>query len=356
MVLQGCDEFTTFDKYDITELLKIINDHKMEYRDNLSLPDNVTFGIEIETVGMRSKKLSQMLQTKRKWKVTHDKSIKIDGAEVISPILLDRPAYWKEIFAVCNDLKDLNLMINYQTAGHIHIGADGIINNDPEKLKRILKAWSAYENIIYRFSIGKWSHLRDGAIHKYAKPIAFDYRNKVLKKEHEKLSYEELLYLAYFRRYSGLNLKNLYDYFKASCCKEYFEAFMKCDGVSLKDTVEVRTPNATIDPVIWQNNINFFVKFFLAAVNDKFDDEKLNDIINSMEFKLRIINNELINLTYDDYEKSDLDKALELADIIFDNNLDKITFLKQYIGLLNNNFSSDEKDKAQQKTLGKTRS
>lgn len=353
MVLQDCDNFTEFDKYDMATLLEFINDHKIDYRNNLGFPDNVTFGIEIETVGMKTRKLSEMLHTERKWKIAPDKSIKFAGAEVISPILFDRPYYWQEIYKICEELKELDLTTNYQTAGHIHIGADGIIARDPEKLKKILKAWNAYENIIYRFSAGKWSHLRRGAIHKYAKPTALEYRNDLFKKDKELLTYRELLSVAYLRRYSGLNLKNLYDYLRASYCQAYLEAFLNCDSASLKNTIEVRTPNATIDPLVWQNNVNFFVKFFLAAVNDKFDEKKLNDIINNMNFELRMIDGKLVNLTYEDYEKADLDKALELADIIFDNNLDKINFLKQYIGLLNSNleFNDDEKEKTLEKKI-----
>ncbi len=48
-----------------------------------------------------------------------------------------------------------------------------------------------------------------------------------------------------------------------------------------------------------------------------------------------------------------MEKAIELADIIFDNNLDKINFLKQYIGLLNSNleFNDDEKEKTLEKKI-----
>lgn len=45
--------------------------------------------------------------------------------------------------------------------------------------------------------------------------------------------------------------------------------------------------------------------------------------------------------TYHDYNKLYIDEALELVDLVFDNNLDKINFLKQYLKLYNL-FSYDE--------------
>lgn len=45
--------------------------------------------------------------------------------------------------------------------------------------------------------------------------------------------------------------------------------------------------------------------------------------------------------TYHDYNKLYIDEALELVDLVFDNNLDKINFLKQYLKLYDL-FSYDE--------------
>ena len=42
-----------------------------------------------------------------------------------------------------------------------------------------------------------------------------------------------------------------------------------------------------------------------------------------------------------DYNKLYIDEALELVDLVFDNNLDKINFLKQYLKLYDL-FSYDE--------------
>ncbi len=351
ITLNNCDKLTDMDTIDITNLLILLNGIDIDYRPYLHLPENVTFGLEMETVGMRTGRLATMFKNKENWQVVYDKSLKATGAEVVSPILLDKPEIWREVFEVCDFLQNLHLKVNYETAGHIHLGATGIVDQDPEKLKKILKAWCAYENIIYRFSAGKWSHLRRGAIHKYAKPLAWDYIQLMKILDNGQGDYFDVVRAAHFRRFSGLNLQNLYDYYRASIDENYRRDFVTIRGDKLKDTLEIRTPNATIDPVIWQNNVNFFAKFFLAAANDKFDEDYLNNILKSLDFNFIVKYGNAINLTYENYEKIDFDKALELADIIFDNNLDKINFLKQYLGILTSNTLEKGKEKTLEKKL-----
>ena len=78
-------------------------------------------------------------------------------------------------------------------------------------------------------------------------------------------------------------------------------------------TIEFRCPNGTLNPVIWQNNINTVTKLMLAARNKKIDEDFLDYKLEKEPDKFTL-----------------LPKALELADIIFDNDLDKMYFLKQY--------------------------
>lgn len=86
-----------------------------------------------------------------------------------------------------------------------------------------------------------------------------------------------------------------------------------------KNTIEFRSPNGTLEPVIWQNNINFFTKMLIYCKSGDFDE----DIVEKrLEF-----NNQDLYL----YRQIFLTQALELTDLIFDNNLDKIYFLRQYL-------------------------
>ena len=84
----------------------------------------------------------------------------------------------------------------------------------------------------------------------------------------------------------------------------------------------MHSPSASPGVAITQNNINTFGKLLEFIYQDKYDQEdldyKLNKNILSYE--------ETFN-----YSQIDFEKALEFADLIFDDNIDKINFLKQYI-------------------------
>jgi hypothetical protein len=86
------------------------------------------------------------------------------------------------------------------------------------------------------------------------------------------------------------------------------------------NTVEVRCPNGTLENAIWQNNINFFVKLLAYVNSDKFDE----DLINKKFEKLKNA------FTIYDYYLLDIPTAVELSDMLFDNNLDKLNFMSQY--------------------------
>ena len=88
------------------------------------------------------------------------------------------------------------------------------------------------------------------------------------------------------------------------------------------NTIEFRNPNGSLNPVIWQNNINLFTHFLKYATNPKFDYDLIQERMNIQDFS------RIVLLTYNEIN---IRQALELADLIFDNNLDKINFLRQYI-------------------------
>ena len=85
------------------------------------------------------------------------------------------------------------------------------------------------------------------------------------------------------------------------------------------NTIEFRSANGTLNHIIWQNNINFYEHFLRYSTNPNFDFDRINYRMKNQEFSLEYFN--IINI----------EEALELADLIFDNNLDKINFLRQYL-------------------------
>ena len=125
--------------------------------------------------------------------------------------------------------------------------------------------------------------------------------------------YEDILNRFFCGEYVNIR-KNAKEY--ADLCKNY---------IIDKNTLEFRRPNGTLEEVIWQNNINVIIKLILAINSNNFD---IDYIINKLKTnKDRIINK--YDSAYD--HELNLEKALEFVDLFYDNNLDKINFLKQYI-------------------------
>ena len=81
----------------------------------------------------------------------------------------------------------------------------------------------------------------------------------------------------------------------------------------------------TLNPAINQNYILFFYKIFEYVTSDKYDEEFINNKFNN-------INRKSILIEYDNININDI---LEICDLIYDNNLDKIYFLKQTLKLYN---------------------
>lgn len=311
--------------YTKEELKEILREYITNYKDTLNLPSNLTFGIEIEEAGINTMTLQKILNGK--WKISPELSIKkVTGGEASSPIFIDSPKTWQEIFDVCNILKENKAYITEEIAGHIHFGNKNLIDNDPIKLLNIMKMWSAYENVIYRFSKGEFSTLRDVA-YDYASPIARDVKKISLMPFIEKQNIRNMMGLFFTRRFRGLNIYNMYSYYKLTNGIKFNNEIKASE---IKDTIEVRCPNGTLDPKLWQNNINFFSKLLLYAVSDEFDSEKIDYILNSLEFQELILLDKKIDLSYLSYMNIDMDLAIDLADTIFKDETEKFDFLKQY--------------------------
>jgi len=290
------DKFSCLRGNDLQQLLNEIESFKLTYRDTLNLKENVTFGVEIEYENVLKQIVDLFVHTNiPNWNSKEDGSLAI-GGEISSAILRDNNTSWNELKKICKFLKKTNANTFENAGGHIHIGMD-IIGGNIENWKKFLKLYAAYESVIYRFAYNDKINGRK-KIYKFAKPVADDIV-ALINNLQEFSQIKELTP----ERYSGINLGHvrLYDI----------------------QTVEFRCPNATIEEVIWQNNINTFTKL-MASPKLKIYDEEF------VEYKLK---NERISSRYDKYMYNIvcLKNALEFVDLVFDNNLDKIYFLRQYI-------------------------
>lgn len=291
--------------YDLQELLELLNNYRIDLRETLNIDENISFGLELE-FELALRKLLNLLLKKHfqseKWKTKIDRSL-LFGGEISTPILKDTKETWQELDEVCRILKKLS-KISGRAGGHIHVGTQ-VLGTKKESWVNFLKIWTAYENIIFRFSAGEYSISRHGTI-QYAKPVSEYIFNKL--EEDETIELLPLITELSKDRYQAVNFKKI--------TLASYEKF--CEN----NTIEFRCPNATLNSVIWQNNVNFFVKLLEYSKSTNFNKDLVEQKYQS------ISKNKLqVNL----YNEIYLSEALELADMIFNNNLDKINFLKQYI-------------------------
>lgn len=316
MFINNCDNLSEYNKTDLKNLFILINSFKLTMRSSLGLDKNITFGVEIEYGEANFDDISALIEKKFITKISDintyetwvnkiddtviekvnnfdDISSYILGGEVNSPILRDHEKCWFQLKYICNLLKNNHACINECCGGHVHVG-NQIIKSDMQ-LINFLKLWTIYEKIIYKFCFGE-NNLGRNLILGFAKPISKDL-------------YEKL---------DNINKFNSIDDIKESLELSNSRAinFLPKD----KNTIEFRCPNGTINPIIWQNNINLFCKMLLAChnINEDIINRRLKDYDSTY-------NNYFI------YKNINLDMALEFCDLIFDNNLDKLYFLKQYM-------------------------
>ncbi len=323
--LEENDSFSKLRGSDLQELLIQISEFNLTYRETLNLPKRLTFGIEIEYEGIISTFVNFFIKREfPEWDSRKDLSLKF-GGEIVSDILNDDIETWKKLKTVCMYLKKKNAITNKNAGGHIHVGTK-IFKNNLDSWKIFIKTYLLYENIIFRFGYGdKISARKD--ILKYAPPCRKELYRKI-EKLYEAEKIVDLIGYIPTDKYLALNFSNI-------------RFFQKWSSFYTKNTLELRCPNATDEEIIWQNNINMFTKLILSSTKGTIDEDFI-------EYKIENINPELFNNLYL-YNEVNLKEALEFVDLIFDNNLDKIYFLKQYLKDFQNNYGCKNAIKAKKK-------
>ena len=290
---------TSLNVFDRRDYLKQLKNYVMDYRTNLSLPSDVTFGVEIEYKGVDKSNLDDIIYNYPSFKSVEERNIEV-GGELVSIPLKDDYKNWydiKEILGILDSFEGIEK--DTGTGAHVHISANTIGNYD--NFLKFLLLYSIYEGIIYRFAYMNRCNPRETLIScavPFSIELSQDYPSFL-----EELSCREIR--KKYDRFHGINLTNL----------------KSLDKYKDKNTIEFRMANGTFDPVLWQNIINFYSKFLLATHKD-LDVDKL-------EYLMYRYNIDRTN--YSDFDKYDMCLATEFADIIFDNMLDKTNFLRQYM-------------------------
>lgn len=300
------DKISEMKGFDLQDLLLYLDEYYLTLREEIGLSKEVTIGLELELEYVMEKRIKASLWDSglnHKWKHTHDTTL-INGMEIDSPILTDSKRSWEELKTICSIVTPYS-QIGTCSGGHIHIGAQ-VLGDNIDSWVNFAGLWSAYENIIFRFCYGDYLTGRSSILD-FAAPIAEDAR----------ISYEDL------KKISELSFDAVLREFRSSKYKAVnFNHVRSNNRFAIGNTIEFRCPNGSVDPVIWQNNVNLFAKLLRYCKSDNFDE----DIINRRWAEL---SSQEIDI--DLYDEIFLPQALELCDLIFDNNLDKVYFLRQYL-------------------------
>ena len=256
----------------------------------------IPYGIEIEMESVDFLRGKRIISHKidKNWKIGVDKSLKGDGLELTSPILDNNKETLQRLKKISKTLQFL--IPSFESSSfQINLSADSLNQDD---FVYLLKIFSLYENIIYRYSCGIDGILRD-CISLYSAPI------------------ERLFSEKYF-----MNANVIDSYFRFINSKAY--------GLSLKTltdnnrdpikVIEFRTPNGTVDFNLWMNYIVFFSSLLTTIIDKKYDAEYIDYIFLGMNFFQSM----------EEMLKVDEKRAKELADLIFNCEEEKDIFYSQY--------------------------
>ena len=308
------DYLSKFNSKDTKDLLNLLKYYLIEYRDVLNIDRTIPFGPEIEFEhadldSIETEIYSSYFETGIYELDRNEISVE-EGGEINTPVLYNNKATWKD-FKTVSDILSKYSTIDKNSSFHIHV-CSKVFEDNLQYLLNFLKLWGAYENILYRFFYGEYTCERP-KIETYSKPITEDCK-RILNREYDDIYH--LLTKLCPTRHLAINFLNVKDF------KTYL----------IKNTIECRVPNGSLDPIIWQNNINLLISLIEYSKSKDFNNDIINNriLINEKEYNsFKDSGNVLLDIG--NYNRLYIDQAFELADLIFNNNLDKINFLRQYV-------------------------
>lgn len=301
------DMFSSLRGHDLQDLLSQIDRFLIDYRPTLNLNDNIQFGLEIEYEGLSLSVVEEFVSKNLdNWKTVEDRSLYF-GGEVNSPIMKDELKYWKELRKICRFLSSKKVNTSRNAAGHIHLGACGL-GDDMEAWRLFLKLYMVYESVFFRFAYGDKINARREIL-RFARPSSSALHDIL----------PQINRVSKVRNLKIYGLPSSYAY----ALNFTYVDFVDLEDNKVKNTLEFRSFNATVNEIIWQNNVNTTAKMLMSSKDKVIDEEFL-------DYKLK---NEYVGYFGNEYmyNEVNLKDALEFVDIVFDNNLDKVCFLKQYI-------------------------
>jgi len=301
-------------------ILNDANQIELKFKDKLlNKNNNYTFGIELEFLGILYHELEKYIKngyfridiendlycySNRYYRYKREYTNKREGAEIVTPIMMDKKSYWQDLKMVCEDLRMYGAT-GKNCSTHMHFGAH-VFGNNYNNYATLVKLWVTYEKEIYNFYYGKDEKPRK-KIEAFAPSI-----NKKNLENYFSSSYKTF----YLHKYQedienflfGLNLTGVYD-----------------NKLKDKNTIEIRVPNGCLDYKIIQNNVSFFLNLI-----DKIKTNKID--IDYLDYKFK---NRLVNDNIKSFNNINLNNVLDLVNIVYRDEVSKLYFIKQCYCLFN---------------------
>lgn len=269
-----------------------LRNNPLQYRNKLTIPEKVNFGLELELDQINHNEVLKLVRKEfgTQWIVKQDDSLtKNHNAEIVSPVLQNKKHTWQLLQKMGQLLERLNPDFNKCS---FQINFDGSLLPSLDDRVRFLKLYAMYEDIIYRFSKGEDSEYRE-SLEMYASPIILSLKGV-----------------------QGYGKDAIVDYFSNN--KRYGIIF-KTQG---KDLIEFRTPNMTSNPILMQNYITAFYYLLRFATSHKYNRKEIDEYIDSF-YKIYLL---------EGYELLKTEKALKLSNMIFSHKQDQLYFMHHYLG------------------------
>lgn len=295
-----------------------------ERSENMELSNIDTYGIEIEFVLKKVKKLKARLEQLKEehhihndWILKRERSCddkKLFGYEINSPVMNHDDKWLCELKLVLQVLKE-EAEITDKCAIHIHVGTQ-ILEENVTYFQNLILLTSFYEDILIRFGTGNYHEIRS-SFEAFSKPMSMSLPiDKIKLCVNQKLSFSQFLkaYIKDLDRHYTVNLKNCY------------ESRMFAEE-SLKDTVEFRFFASTFDYQMIISQIELIFKTMEYA--KKLPNRKANMYYQALLHRKEYPEIER-KIPVQKYMKLKLEKATHFSSMVYSDDQKQKQFMKVY--------------------------
>ena len=307
----------TCNKLGINIFDELINSNNGIYPENyirkwqeIGIPKDMSFGIEIEAAGEYAFLYTQFPHICKRWDMTNEslnrKYVEEENiylVEASSPILSDCDADIQDICRVCTLLKNGGLEVEDNCGGHVHIGANYLTTK--ESYQRLIELWCNCEKIIFEICDEPYS-VKRFTYDDYATPISGILKEGEIEDKQNLNKDEFIAQLQSIQgdRYKSINFANV--------------------GKEVS-TIEFRIPNGSLDPNVWIENIRLFGRMMQTAEElGKLDNRETKEYTREERRKLWLAT----MLTNANVPEED--KAKFLINLLFDEEEYKQIYFERY--------------------------